>query len=122
LGHVDHGIDAHNVTRIEGGALGTAHGLAHDLVHLLDGEAVLHHGVHGGHDGVHADAVGNEVGGVFAVDDALAKELAKASHAIHDLRLGLGTGHHLEEVHVTHGIEEVQHQEALTQGRGKHVI
>ena len=65
------GVEADHVGGAVGGALGTADVGAGERVHLV--EAQLHLGgvMHHGEDREHADAVGDEVGGVLGAHDAL---------------------------------------------------
>jgi hypothetical protein len=84
---VGEGVDAHHVGRAKRRALGAAHGRADDGVDVLGRELVLEHLVDRGHHRVGADAVADEVRGVFRDDHAFAQHVgAEAPHALEGRR------------------------------------
>ena len=112
-------VEADEICRAEARALGVRHGRAGDVVDVLGREAVLQHLVDGGHHGVRADAVTDEVRRVLAEDDALAERVLREADAMgDDVLVGLGTGDDLEELHVANGVEEVENEEVLLEVRG----
>ena len=62
LDHMGHGVQAHHVGGAEGARAGTAHFLAGQVVHHVDGQAKVRHLFHGGEHAGNADPVGDEVG------------------------------------------------------------
>ncbi len=114
VGDVSEHIDADQIHCAEGGAARVSHGGAGDGVHLVHLVVHFHHGVEGRRDAEDADPVADEVRRVLAEDDALAEtEPPEIGEELEDLRLGLLTGHELEQPHVTHRVEEVGDQEVL---------
>ena len=100
-----------------GGAVGgrdrTGQGPAAGRVDLLDGEAVLVHGVDGVDRGEDAYAVGHEVGCVLAQHHALAQaQLGELFEALHHRGVGALAGDQLQQIHVARGEEEMGAQEA----------
>src|SRR5215467_12878639 len=66
IGYVDQCIQARQVSGAEDGRPGTPHTWAQDRVYLAHRVPFLQRTMQCGHRAVHADAIGNEVGGVFA--------------------------------------------------------
>ena len=111
------GVGEHVGAGQVGGAVGgrdrAGQGPAAGRVDLLDGEAVLVHGVDGVDGREDADAVGHEVGRVFAQDHALAQaQLGELLQPVHHRRVGALAGDELEQIHVPRREEEVGAQEA----------
>jgi hypothetical protein len=114
--HVRHRVEADDVGRAEDGRLGPPHGGSEQGVGFGDADAVLTHPVeHGGH-AERADPVGDEVGGVLAVDDALAEDvLTEIGHRSEHLGVGVVDRYDFEESHVAHGVEEVRDHEVAAE-------
>ncbi len=111
---VNERVEADDVRRAEARALRVRHRHAGDRVDVLGRVPELDHQVDRRHHRVRADAVADEVRSVLRDDDALAEHvLAEAPHARHRRRIRVLAGHELEELHVTDGVEEVHHDEAL---------
>ena len=84
-------VEADHVAEAEGASLGPADGGAGEGVDFFDAEVHLLHHAHDVEHGEGADAVGDEVGRVLGVDDALAEvQIAEVGDGLH--RGGIGVG------------------------------
>ena len=89
--------------------LGHAHRPAPDRVRLLDGEPLVHRGVHRHLQPVGADPVGDETGRIVRADHRLAQHpVAEITDLGGDHRIGRRSGDELEQPHVARRIEEVR--------------
>ena len=80
IGHMDQRVEAHHIAGAERGALRAAHRRAGELVHRLDAQPHVLHGVEQCLDGKHAHAVRNERRGVLAEHGGLAQAVAAVGH------------------------------------------
>ena len=93
---------------------------AGERVHVFDGEIHLLHQAHDVEDGECADAIGDEVGRVFGVDDAFAQlDVGEMGDGFEQHAIGIGRGNEFEQPHVTRGIEEVRAKPAAAEVVGK---
>ncbi len=105
-------VQAGEVAGAEDGGARPPHRLAQDGVDLVEAVAHLQRAPQRHHEAIDADAIGDEVGRIFAQHHALAQAVrAEGPPEIHDLGRGVVVGHQLQQLHVTHGIEEVRDQE-----------
>ena len=117
LGHVQERVESDQIDGAEHRALRPAHQRSGEEVDLGRGQFLLEHQLHAAQHGVGADAVGHEVGAVLGHDHALAEHvLAEAREVGDDVRIRVGTGDQLQQVHVTRRVEEVRAQQARTYG------
>ncbi len=128
VGDVHQRVNAGQVGRAEGGGARVAHRRPGDGVHLLDLVAFVQHTVDGGHEAEGADAVADEVGRIFTIDDALAEPLAaERAHVAHDGGIGARAGYQLQQLHEADGVVVVRDEEvalevvatSLDQHRGR---
>ena len=113
IGHMDQGVQAHHIAGAEGGALRAAHGRAGQLVHRLDAEAHVLHGVEQRLYGKHAHAVGDERRGVLAEYGGLAEAVPAVRHEEVDQGgVASGVRDDLQQGEVARRVEEVRAAEA----------
>ncbi|VTR68538.1 hypothetical protein DESC_710035 [Desulfosarcina cetonica] len=118
LGHMRHGVQADQIGGFEHGRLGTPHGRPEERIDFGNGDAHLHHQLHGLDHALNADAVTDEIGRVLGPDNPLAQDaLAEIGHEGQDLGQGLRTGDDLQEFHVTDRVEEMGAEEILLERR-----
>ncbi len=120
LDDVGHGVQAHHVSSAEGGRAGAAELLAGQVVHDVDAQAEFFRLVDGGQHAGDADAVGDEVGGVFGPHHRLAEGGGGKSFELVDhVGLGGGRGDQLDQAHVARRVEEVHAAKTRPQRFGK---
>ena len=113
IGHMHQRVEAHHIAGAERGALRAAHRRAGELVHRLDAESHVLHGVEQRLDGKHAHAVRNERRGVLAEHGGLAEAVAAIGHEeVDQLRGAAGVRDDLQQGEVARRVEEVRAAEA----------
>ena len=108
LDHVAQGVQPDHVSGAEGGALGPTDGRAGQRIHQVQPQPERLGVVHGGGHREHADAVGDEVGGVLGADHALAQRADQEGfQQVQNGWIGGLTGNHFHQRHVARRVEEV---------------
>ena len=108
LDHVAQGVQPDHVGGAEGGALGPANRRAGQRVHQVQPQPEGLGVVHGGGHREHADAVGDEVGGVLGADHALAQRADQEGfQQVQNGWIGGLAGNHFHQRHVARRVEEV---------------
>ena len=88
IGSVDQRIQARQVGGAEDGRPGSPHTRPQDRVHLAHRVPFVQRPVQRGHRTVHADAVGDKIGSIFAQHNPLAEHLrGELLHVLHQLRV-----------------------------------
>src|SRR5581483_2407981 len=111
--HVVHYVPQHvqpdQINGAEGCRLRPAHGRARERVHLLDAQVQRLHQAHHVEHGERANAIGDEVGRVLRMDDALAQSnVAEVFDGRHRLAVRFRRGDDFQQAHVTRRIEKVR--------------
>ena len=102
------GVESHQISGTEDGAFRAGSCGPGNGVHLLHGHPHLDHMTHTVADGIDADPVGNEVGGVLGKDDPLPEALLNEScHEPDHFRIGEFVRDDLQKAHVARRIEEM---------------
>ena len=111
-------VQAGQIEQTEGGGAGPAQQGPGQFVDLLHAEPELEHELDRAEKPVRAQAVGDKVGGVLTVDDALAQQtIAPRGHRRGDGGIGVRRGDDLQELHVAGRVEEVRAQEETPEFR-----
>src|SRR5262249_33127211 len=111
LRHVNGGVQADDVERSERRALGMADGGPGHRVDLFGRVTAFEHDLDGVEHGEIADAVGDETGRVFRVNDALAQRpVAEIGDEVRDLGVSFRRGDDFEQMQIARRVEEVRAQ------------
>ena len=117
--HVCQHVDARNIHRPEGRALGTSDRRSRDRIDLLDGEVAGRKRPEDLRHPEEPDAVADEVRRVFRNDDALPEpEVGELGHRREHARIGVGRRDELEKPEVAWWIEEVRAEPMTTKCLG----
>ena len=109
-----HGVQAHHVGSAEGAAGGAPHLLAGQVIDHVVGQAEVFHFLHGGQHPSDANAVGNEVGGVFGTHHAFAQVAGdKVFQRVQVLGFGRGGVDQFHQRHVAGWVEEMNTAKAV---------
>ena len=107
-------VQADDVTCLEHGGFGSAHGGAEKGIHLGNRETVLEHDLHGLYHSLDADPVSHEIGCVFGHNDPFAEDpFPEVGHKFNDLGKGLFSCDNLQKMHVPYRIKEMRPQKML---------
>ncbi|GBD28788.1 hypothetical protein HRbin31_00809 [bacterium HR31] len=118
-GHVGQDVQPHQVRGPESRGPGTAEEGTRELVHLLDGQLLLHHDAHRVEEPEGGDAVRDEVGGVLAEHHPLSQDPAR--HVLHppdDPWVGVGQRDQFQQPQVAGRVEEVGTEEVPAKSFG----
>ena len=116
-----HGVEADHIRGAVGRRLSAANRWTGQLIDHVKRQIELRGVVHGGGDGKHANAVGDEIGRVFGAHHALAERAGQERFELVENRgFGLRGRDQLNQFHVSRRIEEVNATEAMTQCFRKH--
>jgi len=113
VGDVVDDVQAAQIGGAEGGRGGASQHRPGQLIGLCRRQAVLLDVVHGPHDAVHADAVGDEARHVVGDDHALAQHsVCEVAEIGNHLLVGSGRRNDFQQVQITRWVEEVRAHEA----------
>ena len=116
IGDIDQRIQAGQVSGAEGRRFRPPHSWPQDSIDLADTIAFAQRIPKRRHKPVGADTVGNEVWGILAKDNSLAKHFrGKLLHKLQQSWISVNIGHNFQQAHVAHRVEEVCNQEVLAE-------
>ena len=109
-------VEADDIEQAVAAGFGEADQIAGERVDFFDGVVVFHGELLDGAAEETADAIADEVGRVFAVDDAFAEAaVAEFAEESEDAGIGFSAGDHLDQVQIARRVEEMRAAEMAAQ-------
>jgi len=109
-------IKANKIRRPERGAFGIPNHRTGKLIHGLNGQTHVHHGIDNAKHIIGPDPVGNKVGRILGIDNALSQHLLTyICQGLNHFRERVRIRYDLQEFHVSRGIKKVGNSKVFSE-------